>query len=466
MNALQRDLTRTVARIERQDAPKAAADPYYPQFHLAPVTGWLNDPNGLCRVGDTYHVFYQYGPMDPRGGVKHWGHATGTDLLHWQRQPVMLYPDMPFDCHGAYSGSALVEDGTLYLYYTGNVKYPGDFDYITAGRGHNTCLAISRDGVTLDRKICLLENRDYPADLTCHVRDPKVFVYEGRYYMVLGARTKDDVGEVLVYVSDNKLDWTLCNTLKTPQPFGYMWECPDLFELDGQWFLAVSPQGAPSQNVYACGVFPVYGDWRGAYTLGAFQPMDYGFDFYAPQSFADGARRLSFGWMAMPDADYAAPATLDYGWQHCLTVPCELHAKGDKLLRTPAPELTKLRRKGDTLHFAPGTTCDAGCFALDLQPDAPASPFALSIADGLTLRYADGALTLEFTDPTLGAGRTTRTAPVAHLDNLQVIGDTSTLEIFANDGEITMSTRYFPPAQAKLCCTEGAARATCWELSL
>lgn len=33
------------------------------------------------------------------------------------------------------------------------------------------------------------------------------------------------------------------------------WECHDLFELDGQWFLAVSPQGIECQNVYACGYF-------------------------------------------------------------------------------------------------------------------------------------------------------------------------------------------------------------------
>lgn len=75
----------------------------------------------------------------------------------------------------------------MYLYYTGNVKHPGNFDYIKEGRGHNVCLAVSKDGVTLDSKQCLLTNRDYPAGLTCHVRDPKVFAYEGRYYMVLGA---------------------------------------------------------------------------------------------------------------------------------------------------------------------------------------------------------------------------------------------------------------------------------------
>lgn len=198
MNALQRDLKKLVPLVESLGKETVAADPHRQRFHLQPPVGWLNDPNGLCVYGGQYHAFFQYGPFDVNGGVKHWGHAVSTDLLHWEQLPVMLYPDEPFDCHGAYSGSALVEDGTMYLYYTGNVKHPGNFDYIKEGRGHNVCLAVSKDGVTLDSKQCLLTNRDYPAGLTCHVRDPKVFAYEGRYYMVLGARTLEDKGEVLV----------------------------------------------------------------------------------------------------------------------------------------------------------------------------------------------------------------------------------------------------------------------------
>ena len=31
----------------------------------------------------------------------------------------------------------------------------------------------------------LLTNADYPAGLTCHVRDPKVWQQDGMYYMVL-----------------------------------------------------------------------------------------------------------------------------------------------------------------------------------------------------------------------------------------------------------------------------------------
>lgn len=317
MNALQRDLKRLVPLAEKLGADTVAADCHRQHYHIQPPVGWLNDPNGLCCYDGAYHVFYQYSPFDASGGVKHWGHVRSTDLIHWEPLPVMLYPDQPFDCHGAYSGSALVENGALYLYYTGNVKHPGPYDYITAGRGHNLCLAVSRDGVTLDSKQCLMYNRDYPAGLSCHVRDPKVFAWQGQYYMVLGARTLTDRGEVLVLQSADKLHWNHINTLTTPEPFGYMWECPDLLCLDGRWYLLVSPQGIPCQNVYGCGYFALEGDWRTKdCTLGQFYPLDSGFDFYAPQTFADEphSRRILLGWMGMPDAPYGNQATVNCGW--------------------------------------------------------------------------------------------------------------------------------------------------------
>ena len=154
MNALQRDLKKLVPLVESLGKETVAADPHRQRFHLQPPVGWLNDPNGLCVYGGQYHAFFQYSPFDVNGGVKHWGHAVSTDLLHWEQLPVMLYPDEPFDCHGAYSGSALVEDGTMYLYYTGNVKHPGNFDYIKEGRGHNVCLAVSRDGAEQAVDVC------------------------------------------------------------------------------------------------------------------------------------------------------------------------------------------------------------------------------------------------------------------------------------------------------------------------
>ena len=80
MNALQRDLKRLVPMVEAAGAARAAADSHRQKLHVQPPVGWLNDPNGLCQIGDEYHVFYQYGPFDPTGGVKHWGHVRSRDL--------------------------------------------------------------------------------------------------------------------------------------------------------------------------------------------------------------------------------------------------------------------------------------------------------------------------------------------------------------------------------------------------
>ena len=448
MNALQRDLKKLVPLVESLGKANVEADPHRQQFHLQPPVGWLNDPNGLCVYGGQYHAFFQYGPFDVTGGVKHWGHAVSKDLLHWEPLPVMLYPDEPFDCHGVYSGSALIEGTEMYLYYTGNVKHPGDFDYIKQGRGHNVCLAVSHDGKTVASKQCLLYNKDYPAGLTCHVRDPKVFAYEGKYYMVLGARTLEDKGKVLVLESTDKLHWNHINTLTTPEPFGYMWECPDLFCLDGQWYLAVSPQGIQCQNIYGCGYFAVYGDWRAHCTLGEFHEMDAGFDYYAPQSFVDeNGRRIQIGWMGMPDADYGNAPTVAHGWQHCFTVP-RLLTKGENgtLLQTPVPELDA-RRSAAALTLRNGEEASLSpCFDLTA---APAGDFALTVARGVELVYTeqDSTCVLQFTDPAQASGRTQRRTKLsAPCRSVRVVGDRSSLEIFLNDGAAVFSTRYYPAA--------------------
>ena len=466
MNALQRDLKKLVPLVESLGKETVAADPHRQRFHLQPPVGWLNDPNGLCVYGGQYHAFFQYGPFDVNGGVKHWGHAVSTDLLHWKQLPVMLYPDEPFDCHGAYSGSALVEDGTMYLYYTGNVKHPGNFDYIKEGRGHNICLAVSKDGVTLDSKQCLLTNRDYPAGLTCHVRDPKVFAYEGRYYMVLGARTLEDKGEVLVLESTDKLHWTHINTLTTPEPFGYMWECPDLFCLDGQWYLAVSPQGIDCQNVYGCGWFAIHGDWRGDCTLSEFHELDAGFDYYAPQSFVDGnGCRIQIGWMGMPDEPtYGNASTVACGWQHCMTVPRELTAgDGGVVLQQPAREI---ERHYASVRVGEGSLEVVGDTCFDVVADGVDGAFTATVDGELKLAFmpAEGELPsrfeMRFTDESrasAGCGRTVRWEPVDEVRNVRIVGDASSVEVFVNDGALVFSTRIYPEAYGVTIDAPGAS---------
>ena len=228
-----------------------------------PPVGWLNDPNGLCQFQGIYHAFFQYSPFNAEGGVKMWGHYTSKDMIKWEYQGTALYPDQPFDCHGVYSGSAFIEDGKMYLYYTGNVKLEdGEYDYIRTGREGNTVLVITEDGKTFGKKKELMRNSDYPDDLTCHVRDPKVWKENGTYYMVQGARTNKDVGQVLVFESEDKVNWKFRNRVESEKPFGYMWECPDYFKIGDKKLLSTSVQGLEGgiwedRNVYQSGYFEI-----------------------------------------------------------------------------------------------------------------------------------------------------------------------------------------------------------------
>ena len=421
-----------------------------PAFHLSPMTGWLNDPNGLCQIGATHHVFFQYSPFDVKPGLNYWGHYTTEDFVTYQYHEPGLCSDEKFDCHGVYSGSALEADDTLYVFYTGNVlqRDDPDYDYITRGREHNTIRAESKDGIHFEKKEVLLYNRDYPADVTCHVRDPKVWKDGDSYTRVLGSRRKDDVGEILVYRSSDLKDWKLANRVTSETPFGYMWECPDCFTLDGVRFLSFSPQGVDAQdwkynNIYQSGYCRLEGDLYGDYELKPFREFDHGFDFYAPQTYLDQqGRRILIGWMGIPDADYTNP-TEEAGWQHALTIPRELSVRDGKLIQEPIEELKQLRSEDKAVcTFCYGQTIIMQNTIYEAVVDFKrCREMVMTLREGITLSYKDNILTLNL--GVYGSGRSTRKVRLEKLEHLQIFADTSSLEIFVNHGEEVFTTRIY-----------------------
>ena len=439
-----------------QGQPQALADSHYPQWHLAPVNGLLNDPNGFCQVAGRYHLFYQWNPLACDHTYKCWGHWSSADLLHWRHEPIALMPDEEYDRNGCYSGSAVEFEGALTLCYTGNVKFPD------GGRTAWQCLATENADGTFRKLGPVLP---LPEGYTGHVRDPKVWRQDGRWYMVLGAQDVQQRGKVLLFTASDLREWRLVGEIAGHDVnglanAGYMWECPDFFTLEGQEVLSVSPQGLTReefrfQNIYQSGYFILK---DGKPEEKDFREWDHGFDFYAPQTFQDGkGRRILIGWMGMPDADeeYVNPTAESEGWQHCLTVPREVTYKNGMLYQYPVKELNGLRENGTSISGSSVELPVNGPFDLDIQVKGDQGK--VSLGENLFLEYQGGDVILTLSE-TAGAGRKVRKAhvPSGKVESLRILADTTAVEIYVNGGEVVFSTRYYPETQAQAVKVEAA----------
>ena len=188
--------------------------------------------------------------------MKHWGHVRSKDLINWERMPVAIIPTESYESHGAYSGSAIVKDtssSTLYREY----KKPDD------SRDAKQCMA------TMDSQYTMTKYSNNPVidiipdGYTKHVRDPKVWKHNDMYYMLLGAQRENKTGTLLLYKSQDLYNWHFQGEITTNlKEFGFMWECPDYFQLSGKDVLLFSPQGIEKDgenfhNVYNV-VYAIY----------------------------------------------------------------------------------------------------------------------------------------------------------------------------------------------------------------
>lgn len=482
---------------------------YRLKFHLMPPTGWMNDPNGLCFYQGLYHVFFQYAPSGPCNYERYWGHYTSPDMLQWRYEGIAIKSDCDWDRNGAFSGCGFTEDGMLELFYTGNVEEDGDYDYVNEGRGANVIYLQSADGLHFSEKKLLLTNADYPTDYTCHVRDPKVWKEADTYHMVLGGRKKDDRGAILHYISKDKINWELKEEITSGDDFGFMWECPDLFELDGQTVLMCCPQGVKReeyryQNPHQAGYWIMPGRELEAgddteskkvclsekngdihpklLCIDKFLELDKGFDFYAPQSFLtpDG-RRILYGWggVSEMDSEYQNTPIIKEGWQHSLTVPRELKLVNGVMRQYPIKELEALRYERKELQNGV-TDVDVDAFDLEIvygevdciaasalaeeKNQKQSKTMEIQLSEDILLFWDNGIFTLQFLNDS-GCGRKERKAKIENLRNIRILKDVSMLEIYINDGEYVFTTRYFPKdTMHTVLSIKGCSDAKLWKM--
>ena len=425
-----------------------AADTLYhetrrPQFHFTPRRNWTNDPNGLVFYKGEYHLFFQHNPTGINWGNMTWGHAVSPDLVHWTQLDHAIHPDR---LGTIYSGSAMVDWNN-----TAGFRAPGAGD----GSGDEKALVCiyTSAGDNVEPKVPYTQSIAYSLDcgrswakyernpvlghIVGHNRDPKVIWHEptGRWVMALYL----DGNHYALFASPNLKDWTkLCDV-----PLPGASECPDLFELP--------VDGDPANTRW------VFWGANGSYLLGTFDgetfapesgphPSNWGANCYAAQTWSDvprlDGRRIQIAWMS--GGKYP-----DMPFNQQMSFPRELTLRttpeGVRLFIQPVREIETLHASEHSWADAaltPGRDLLAGIegelfdIRAEIEPGrATEVGFTLR---GERVRYDVAAATLTC----LG-----QAAPLPQADGrlrLQILLDRTSIEVFGNDGAISMPTCFLP----------------------
>jgi sucrose-6-phosphate hydrolase SacC (GH32 family) len=453
----------------------AATAQWRPRVHYSPRCHWLSDPNGLVWHDGEYHLFYQHNPQGDTWGHLSWGHAVGTDLLHWQELALAIAEDADWMI---FSGSVVVDHGNTSGFGDGK-RVPMVACYTGCRRSgglQNQQLAYS-----LDRGRTWIKHVGNPVlDLgLAEFRDPKVFRHGGRWVMLVSMATAN---RLAFFVSDDLRHWRPSSEFHLELPGCRVWECPDLLRLPvhGEpgalaWLLKFDVfEGHPGGGSGAVGVVGTFDGTRFVATQ-APQWIDGGMDFYAAIAFGamppgDG-RCVWLGWMN--DHRYAAAAPT-VPWRGAMSLPREvgLARRGDRfvVVQQPIAELARLRRPALDVGPSPSmpggrvTVVDAGALPtaayeieIEVAAAAPASwGLGVRAGDGeavvigvdagraeLSLARSRGAMAAE----AVGfEGRRSCVWPGARerVVALRIVVDACSVEVFAGDGTAVLTEQVFP----------------------
>jgi beta-fructofuranosidase len=479
-------------------APMALNGRFRQRYHFMAPSGWLNDPNGCIWHQGTYHLYYQHNPYAAVWSAMHWGHATSTDLLHWRHQPIALAPSEVYDNHpqgGVFSGS-IVEDGndTLYAFYTATANHGTGFV-------QTQCMALSSDrGISFQKYQDNPVIDQVPEGISPDFRDPRVIRHNGFWYMVLGASLgkgawQGGEGCACLYCSKDLKKWEYLGIIaRSEGKYGTMWECPDLFPLDGKWVLTFSPMFMEDRKaVYLIGDmdfdiprFTILGDGE----------IDWGCEYYAAQSMLDGkGRRIMMawqnGWDWMPWWKDFGP-TGQEGWCGCMALPrtVTLDAK-NRLISKPVCEIELLRKNSRKIENSKvgaekiSIPCaDPVSFELKMEIDlvqTTAQRLHLLLRANkekytvVTLDFAAKKLRFDRNNSDDGYSRGIKECDLLLKGRsciFHLFSDTSSIELFTDEGRTSMSNTIYPlhPNQETYMWAEGGEAfiktINTWALSL
>ncbi|MHA7057533.1 glycoside hydrolase family 32 protein [Aquimarina sp. M1] len=462
---------------------------YRPNFHFTPKANWMNDPNGMFYLNGTYHLFFQYYPNDNVWGPMHWGHAVSEDLVDWEEKEIAIYPD---SLGYIFSGSAVVDKKNtsglgsdsnppvvaMYTYHDPVGEENKRIDFQTQGIAYSIDQGKNWTKYTNNPVINNPGIRDF--------RDPKI-IWDKEYQQWLMALAADD--KVKFYTSQNLIDWSFLSDFgQDIGAHGGVWECPDFFPMkvgttgEEKWVLLLSINpGAPnggSGTQYFVGdfdgtVFELDTNFKNQINKNQAVWLDYGRDNYAGVTWSgipdEDGRKLFIGWMSNWDYGQQVPTS---SWRSSMTVPraLTLHKNQEtyRLLSYPVAELNKYHTK--TAVRVEGLTVKKNKVLFKAEEAELSSADIMLTVEDLTknklsfilsndkqeeLRFGfDPDCECYFLDRSKAgkvnfSDKFVNTFSKAPFDNkyldwkLRVLLDKTSIEIFINQGGVTMTEIFF-----------------------
>mgnify|MGYP002625878143 FL=1 len=409
---------------------------FRPEYHHAPVYGWMNDPNGMFYLDGVYHLYYQWNPYGSQWENMTWGHSTSTDLINWTAQPSAIVPDA---LGAIFSGSCVVDKNNTAGFGTNAVIA----FYTSAGRNQVQSMAYSTDG---GKTFTKYENNPVIIGDCPDFRDPKVFWNDDlkAWNLILAAGQ-----EMRIYSSNNLKDWKYESSFGT----GYgchdgVWECPDLVKINDKWVLLcnINPGG-----IYGGSATQYFvGDFDGKhFTTNQEQTLwlDYGKDHYATVTFSNAPqnRRIALAWMS--------------NWQYANNVPTKQFRSANSVPRDmgifeadgiyyctskPSPELLKMR---SSIVKNPTEICE---IVVDIKKDTKIT-LSNTKNEYVTISYDTKTQLLKFDRRHAGdnsfssdfAAETSVKVPSGS-KQLRIFVDRCSIELFDSQGKAVMTNLVFP----------------------
>ena len=415
---------------------KLYQETYRPQFHFTAKKNWLNDPNGLVYYKGEYHLFFQHNPKGLKWGPNTWGHAVSPDLVHWRQLEHAIEPG---ELGWIWSGSAAVDWKNSGGFQTGDEKvlvafYTAGDSIVKPEKPCVQCIAYSNDR---GRTWTKYHKNPVLGHIVAHNRDPKVIWHEPTEKWVMALFL--DANDFALFSSPNLKEWTRLCDVHLPNTG----ECPDIFEL---------PVDGDAENTKW-----VFWGGNGNHYIGTFDGSkfkaesgvlwaDWGANFYAAQTWSDipmsDGRRIQIAWMS--GGKYP-----DMPFNQQMSFPCELSLRttpdGIRLFRKPVKEIETIHEREHSINdqtLKPGenllSNTSGDLFDIRAEID-------LNDATEVGFNVRGEKVQYNVADKQLSClEKAAHLEPLQNKIKLQILVDRTSIEVFGNEGRVSMSSCFVP----------------------